>query len=350
MKYLRLENFFRVSILFFIVIFIFSGCVSTQIQKEGPDNKLNAESLDDSNKEEIPFATPDVIKMYEANLAKENSIGPGDRIKVDVWNRPELSGEHLVGPYGNITLPLIGEFHIGGNTRKDAIKSIKNAYSKLYDDPTVTVTILKYMNNKVYVLGRVSNPGIIHLDGNATLLEALSMAGGLPTMDKSAFLSKCYIIRGREQIIWINLLQLLGKANLKLNIGLANNDIIYIPDSLDSSVFVMGEVNHPGSYPIQSSEMSFLDAINQAGGPTEDANIKKIHLVRDMKENKGDITIDLDKIIAKGDFSRNITLKDNDIIYVPKKGIAKFNYYLRQIDPFLRTFITADIVQQDVTN
>ena len=124
MKYLRLENFFRVSILFFIVIFIFSGCVSTQIQKEGPDNKLNAESLDDSNKEEIPFATPDVIKMYEANLAKEYSIGPGDRIKVDVWNRPELSGEHLVGPYGNITLPLIGEFHIGGNTRKDATKCL----------------------------------------------------------------------------------------------------------------------------------------------------------------------------------------------------------------------------------
>lgn len=326
---------------------IFSGCVSSKMETKEPGDIHNL-ALNNMDNDDIPFATPEIIKMYEANLAKEYYIGPGDQIKIDIWNRPELSGEHLVGPYGMITLPLLGELNIGGNTVKDATKSIKEAYSKLYSDPIVMVTVLKYMNNKVYVLGRVSNPGIIHLDGHATILEALSMAGGLPTVDKSAFLSKCYIIRGKEQIIWIDLLQLLGKANLKLNIGLANNDIIYIPDSTDASVFVMGEVNNPGSYPIQTSGMSFLDAINQAGGPTENANKTKIHLIRDMREQKSPIIIDLDEFLKNGDFSQNQTLQDNDIIYVPKKGIASFNYYLRQIDPFLRTFITGNIIQDEI--
>lgn len=350
MKFLKIENIFLFVVIFIITALFFSGCASSHSQAIRNTDKRPGLIVQDNHEDEIPFATPEVIRLYEANLAKEYSIGPGDKIQVEVWNRAELSGEHLVGPYGNITLPMIGEFQVGGSTRNNATKSIKTAYAKLYDDPIVTVRILEYMNNKVYVLGRVSNPGIIHLDGNATILEALSMAGGLPTQDKSAFLSKCYIIRGREQIIWIDLLQLLGNANLKLNIGLANNDIIYIPDSLDASVFVMGEVNRPGSYPIQTSGMSFLDAINQAGGPTENANVTQIRLVRNMRENEDSIIIDLDRIISKGDFTQNQTLKDNDIIYVPKRGIAKFNYYLRQIDPFLRTFITGNIVSDEISN
>ena len=347
---------FKFKYLFIVVLLFFSialsGCKSTQKKDiRVPDTTSYTASIQEiNNEDEIPFATPEIIKMYEANLAHEYYIGPGDKIKLDIWDRLELSGEHLVGPYGNISLPLIGEFHIGGLSRDEATKSIRDAYSKLYNEPIVTITILQYMNNKVYVLGRVSNPGIIHLDGHATILEALSMAGGLPTIDKSAFLSKCYIIRGKEQIIWINLLQLLGKANMKLNISLTNNDIIYIPDSTDASVFVMGEVNHPGSYAIQTSGMSFLDAINQAGGPTEDANKNKIRLVRGMSENEGSITIDLDKIISKGDFSQNQLLRDNDIIYVPKKGFAHFNYYLRQITPFLNTFITGAAIQNAISN
>ncbi len=349
MKYLKPGNIFLLSI-FFISSFFYSGCAPSQVQKKGLATSLPDQTYATNKEEEIPFATPEIIKMYEANLVKEYYIGPGDQIKIEIWNRPELSGEHLVGPYGKITLPLIGEFNIGGNTVKEATKSIKDVYSKLYNDPIIMVTVLKYMNNKVFVLGRVTNPGIIHLDGHATILEALSMAGGLPTVDKSAFLSKCYIIRGKEQIIWINLLQLLGKANMKLNIALANNDIIYIPDSTDASVFVMGAVNNPGSYPIQTSGMSFLDAVNQAGGPTENANITEIRLIRDMREQRNPVIINLNDFLKNADFTQNQVLQDNDIIYVPKKGIASFNYYLRQIDPFLRTFITGNLIQDEISD
>ena len=299
-------------------------------------------------KKEIPFATPEVIRAHEANLKQEYLIGPGDQVRVDVWNRARLSGEHLVGPYGKITLPMMGVFHIGGLTRDDAAVQIADLYRKYYDDPLVDVKILKFLNNKVYVLGRVSNPGVINFNGDGTLLEALSLAGGLPTRDKTIFLSKCYIVRGKDQIIWIDLLQLLQKANLKLNIRLANNDIIYIPESTDAAVFVMGEVANPGSYQIQTPDLALLDAINLAGGATENGNINEVRIIREMREQEGVKVVDLESILARGDYSQNYLLHDNDIIYVPRKGIATFNYYLRQFDPAVRTFLSGAVIYETV--
>lgn len=328
-------------LMLFAVILSMHGC--TTAPKEIQADETFAV---DSFKTKIPFATPEVARIYESTLSWEYTIGPGDIIMLNVWNRAKLSGEHIVGPYGFITLPMHGDFKIGELNRHDAATAITGIYQKFYEDPIVTIKILKYTNNKVYVLGRVSNPGVIHFSGGGTLLEALSMAGGLPTRDKTIFLSKCYIVRGKDQIIWIDLIQLLQKANMKLNIRLANNDIIYIPESTDAAVFVMGEVKHPGSYQIQTSGLSLLDALNLSGSYTEDADLKNIRLVREMKEQEGVKIIDLEKMLAQGDLSENYLLKDNDIIYVPRKGIAKFNYYLRQIDPFLRTFMSGAIIYE----
>ena len=317
------------------------GCASApvEIKDDKPFKTVEFESR-------IPYATPEILRIYEASLEKEYLIGPGDVLKINVWKRPDLAGEHVVGPHGLITLPMIGVFKIGGMSRNAAAKAIKNLYLKYYDDPMVTVGIEEYKNNKVFVLGRVDNPGIIHFDGAITLMEALSMAGGLPTQDKSVFLSKCYIVRGRDQIIWVDLLRLLQKADMRANVRLANNDIVYIPDSMDAAVFVMGEIEKPGSVTIQTTQLTLLDAINLAGGPTENANIEEIRLIRKVRDGEGVKTVNLDTILAKGDFSQNYLLRDNDIIYLPRKGIATFNYYIRQVDPLLRTFITGTIVYE----
>ena len=317
------------------------GCSTTpvEIKDDKPFKTPEFES-------KIPYVSPEMLRVYEANLNKEYLIGPGDVLSIGIWKRPDLGGKHVVGPHGLITLPMIGVFKIGGLSRDEAAKAIKKCYLKYYDDPLVTVGIDEYKNNKVFVLGRVSNPGIIHFDGAVTLLEALSMAGGLPTDDKSVFLSKCYIVRGRDQIIWVDLLRLLQKADMRTNVRLANNDIVYIPDSMDASVFVMGEIEKPGSVPIQTTELTILDAINLAGGPTENADIEEIRLIRKVEGQQGVKTVNLDTILAKGDFSQNYLLRDNDIVYLPRKGIASFNYFLRQIDPLLRTFISGTIVYE----
>lgn len=326
---------------------VFSGCSAT------PDIPIKALKNDlfanEKFETEILYATPEILRAHEANLNKEYLIGPGDRIHVTFWNREELTGDHVVGPFGVITLPMLGEYRIREKTRKAAAKSIEGLYSQFYENPIITVSITQFLNNKVYVLGRVTNPGVVHFDGNGTLLEALALAGGLPTRDKSIFLSKCSIIRGKDQIIWVNLVQLLQKGNLKLNVKLRNNDIIFIPESMDAAVFVMGESKNPGAYQIQTSGLSLLDAINLAGGPTENADIAKIRVIRNMQENNIRV-VNLNDIIHGGDYGKNFLLKDDDIIYIPKRGIAKFNYYLRQIHPLLKTFISGALLSAAITS
>ena len=329
-------------VLFFLFLFpCLWGCypAPVEIKDDTPFKTVEFES-------KIPYVTPELLKIYDANLDKEYLIGPGDSLKIGVWKRPDLAGKHVVGPHGLITLPMVGVFKIGGKSRTEAAKAIKELYLRYYEAPLVTVGITEYKNNKVFVLGRVDNPGIIHFDGSVTLLEALSLAGGLPTQDKSVFLSKCYIVRGRDQIIWVDLLQLLQKADMRINVRLANNDIVYIPDSMDAAVFVMGEINEPGSVNIQTTALTILDAINLSGGPTENANIEEIRLIRRVRGQEGVKTVNLETIWAHGDFSQNYVLKDDDIIYLPRKGIAKFNYYLRQVDPLLRTFISGSVLYE----
>ncbi|MBW2478743.1 MAG: SLBB domain-containing protein [Deltaproteobacteria bacterium] len=343
MGLIRQPNSVWLLIIALLTVPYLAGCsIPPQVLEKNDDFEV------DPYEREIPFANPEVIRAHEANLKQEYRIGPGDQVRIEVWNRERLTGEHVVGPYGKITLPMTGVYEIGGLNRDEAAGQIKQLYQQYYEDPLVTVKILKYLNNKVYVLGRVSNPGVIHFNGDGTLLEALSLAGGLPTRDKTIFLSKCYIVRGKEQIIWIDLLQLLQKANIKLNIRLANNDIIYIPESMDAAIFMMGEVQSPGAYQIQSAGLTLMDAINLAGGPTENGNINKVRLIREMKEEKGVKIIDLENILAKGDFAQNYLLRDDDIIYIPRKGMATFNYYLRQIDPFIRTFLSGAVIYETV--
>ncbi len=115
---------------------------------------------------------------------------------------------------------------------------------------------------------------------------------------------------------------------------------------MDAMVFVMGEVNAPGAYSIQTFNFSVMDALNLAGSPTEDADIKKIRLIRGMTEKSDILNVNLSRIVSKGDPSDNYKLKKNDILYVPRKGIAKFNYYLRQINSFISTFINATVVEE----
>ncbi len=328
---------------------IFTLALGLSACNSAPKKKVSKKRYSDSTfvqsgiKSKVPFVPPDMLKLIEANMNKDYLVGPGDLLKISVWNREGLSGQHLVGPFGKITLPILGEFKISDQTRDEAAASIEGKYQKYYENPKVTVKILKYQNNKVYVLGRVTNPGVIHFDGQATLLEALSLAGGLPTRDKSIFLAKCAIIRGNSQIIWVDLVQLLRQGNLKLNIKLQNNDVIHIPETTDSAVFVMGEVKTPGTFQIRLSGLSLLDAIQLAGGTTEDANLKEIRLIRNLRENNVRV-VDLNNIIERGVFARNYELKDDDIIYVPRRGMAKFNYYLRQVDPLIRSFVGGSLL------
>ncbi len=274
----------------------------------------------------------DLLREFEAPEEKDYLLGEGDEIQIAAWGRAELSGKHVIGPDGNITLPYVGLFPIANLTRTQAAKAAQEAWSKFYDAPNVTVQVQRYEANKIFVLGRVANPGLLRFEGQPTLLEAVTRAGGLPIGGigaEKAALARCMVFRGRDKLVWIELRNLLNGTNLALNIRLQRNDTLYIPDSDDQLVYVMGEVNRPGVVRV-TPEMTFLSALAQAGGPTEDAKTGKIRLIR---PNAG-----IDRDFNLNDFYRlpknqDVRVQDGDIIYVSRSGMAKLGYVMQKLSP-----------------
>ncbi len=279
------------------------------------------------------FATKEQVEAIKPREIFQYRVGPGDLVSLKVWRRPELSQENImVSPDGFIAIPRVGNVYIKNATPEEAQKLITAKLEGLYIQPEVTLWVREFHNNKAFVLGRVSRPGVINFPGQGTLLEGLSLAGGLPDQGK---LTRCAIIRGNDNVIWIDLQDLLKNGNMALNAQIANNDVIFIPELNDELVYVMGEVNSPGAVHIKDG-MNVLKAIMLAGGMNKNANPEKVFVIRQQSVKGSVIEVNLNDLVAHGDFSKNFTLMPEDIIFVGTTGMAKLNYTLDKISPALQ--------------
>ncbi|HEX8998860.1 MAG TPA: polysaccharide biosynthesis/export family protein [Blastocatellia bacterium] len=280
------------------------------------------------------FTSAELLAQFDAGDEKGYVLGEGDELTLEVWDHPELSGKHTVGPDGKITLPQSGAITVAALSREEATEAIKTALSHFYLDLAVTLRVDKYTSYRVFILGRVSNPGPLHFESPPTLLEVITRAGGLPIGGvgaEKAALARCAIFRGRDKIVWIELKSLLNGTNLALNLRLKRNDVVYLPDSDDQLVYVLGEVRTPGAYRL-TPNMSFLDALALAGGPTKDAATTKLHVIRQGQQQ-------IEKEFAFDDLLKpgaklNYSLNEGDIIYLPQRKLAKTGYILERLSPF----------------
>lgn len=280
------------------------------------------------------FATPAQVESFSQPAAETGyRLGPGDRFAFMVRGRPDISREEIiVSPDGEVALPRVGILNVSGQTLSQITATLNERLTKFYDEPEVTLIMKSFANNKVFVLGRVANPGAVNFNGRGTLLEALSLSGGLPVDTVKSFLTRCMIVRGKDMVIWIDLRDLLENGNMALNAGLQNNDIIFIPQSEDQLAYVMGMVQQPGVLVLRSA-MTVLDALMQSGGLARDADKNEVYLVR-QDGGRGVVEkVDFAAMVERGDLRQNFVLKDGDILYVDERGSSKFNYYLSKLLP-----------------
>jgi polysaccharide biosynthesis/export protein len=111
-------------------------------------------------------------------LNDEYRVGPGDKLRIEVYKDPQLSQSVQVRPDGKITLPLIGDMEATGRTPIELRDTIATAFKEYVTNPTVTVIVVEALASKVYVMGEVTHPGTMELHGPTTILQALAMAGG----------------------------------------------------------------------------------------------------------------------------------------------------------------------------
>ncbi|RXK85020.1 sugar transporter [Chlorobaculum sp. 24CR] len=324
------------SLLCSLLLLLLSACSSISPRETPVTEKQKSSFKSEPPKKVQAFATPGRVKALDTQEAFEYRLGPGDMVSILVWRRPELSQEGiLVSPDGFLTVPRLGNIRVLGKTVGEVMALVTSKLEVFYIRPEVTIRVQEFHNNKAFVLGRVSKPGVINFPGRGTLLEALALAGGIPDQNKDTSLTKCAIIRGNDTIIWIDLEDLLRNGNMALNAPIRNNDVIYIPESSDEMVYVLGEVQTPGAIQIRSG-MTVVKAVMLAGGLNKNADPEKVFVIR-QETLKGEvIRVSLKNLLETGDFTRNFSLMPNDIIYVSPGGMARFNYALEKIMPSLQ--------------
>ncbi len=167
-------------------------------------------------------------------FAQPNVVGyqlrPGDVVAVSVWQEPGLEQLVLVRPDGGVSFPLAGDLRAEGLTLEELATSIQARLRRYIPEPVVTVTLQEIPGNRIYVLGRVNEPGdfpIISRD--ITVMQALSMAGGLTPFAKAREIRVLRQVDGKEQVFPFDYRRAIRGEGPEQALKLQPGDVVVVP-------------------------------------------------------------------------------------------------------------------------
>jgi len=160
---------------------------------------------------------------------EEFRLGPGDRIAIDVWRHNDLDMEITIAPDGTITYPLVGSVTAAGMTYPELVSVLTVAIAEYYDDPQVAVNIVELQSQKVVVLGEVATPSVLQLGGEMSILEALTITGGINSSSRT---DNVLLIRGgleSPELYTVDVQAIYTEGALDQVVYLQRGDVIVVP-------------------------------------------------------------------------------------------------------------------------
>ncbi len=259
----------------------------------------------------------------------EYRIGPGDVLEIAVFQVDELNLTERVNGRGTIIVPLLGELKVAQKTAAEIEQTLAAQLGDKYlHDPQVGVFVTEYHSQKITVMGAVNEPAVHVVQRPRSVLELLSMSGGLN--EKAGYRMYIQTINKNPetgniepQRLVVDIKQVLEMDNTGplLNMILHGGDSIYVPKA--GVVFVEGAVRKPGAYPMQG-ETDVLKAIAMAGGTEFDAKEGSIQVLRpDAKDNQ---VREVDIKAVRDNKVPDLTLADGDIVMVRSNAFKKGMY------------------------
>ncbi len=175
-----------------------------------------------------PLATPPpAIPALE--IPPGYTIGADDVLNVMFWRDKEMTADVVVRPDGRITLPLVNDVIAAGLTPEQLRDRVRAEASKFVEEPSVTVVVKQINSRRVFITGLVGKPGAYPMTRAITVLQLISIAGGL---DEFANVKKIMIMRndgGRQISMKFNYADVRQGKNLQQNIELQAGDTVVVP-------------------------------------------------------------------------------------------------------------------------
>lgn len=242
----------------------------------------------------------------QQNVGNEYRLGPGDIVRITVYNNPDLTTEASVTQQGSITFPLIGEIKIGGMEKGQAEQIIARRLGDggFVVKPQVNVLVLGFKSQQISVLGQVNRPGKYPIEQASTLADLLAIAGGVSPNGADIITHITHGPDGKPTKRDIDINQALRAGEMDKNFTVRNGDIIFVPRA--PLFYIYGEVNRPGAYRLEK-EMTVMQALSVGGGLNPRGTDRGIKINRHGGEGGKVATVD-------GKLSD--VVQENDVIYV----------------------------------
>ena len=142
------------------------------------------------------------------------------------------TGDIIIGPDGNASLPYVGNIRLAGLTLAEADAQLTQALSYYLRDPQLNVAVRSYAPRKILVTGEVMTPGIQHLAiDQLDAYAAITSAGGYTKRGRSTRVQVIRVIDGTMYYRQLNMKDFVRKHDLTQNVVLQDGDIVYVPKS-----------------------------------------------------------------------------------------------------------------------
>jgi polysaccharide export outer membrane protein len=259
-------------------------------------------------------------------------LGADDQLSISGPEPDEAGGPpKIVGVdgQGDIQVPLVGRVHVAGLTVQQAEQEVNKKLSVYVKKPQATIDVKELRSQPASVLGAVNQPGVHQVAGHKTLLEMISLAGGVrPDAGYSIRITRqvewgCIPLpgatldaSGQFSVAQVKLQDIMEAKVPEENIQILPHDVISVPKA--ELVYVTGDVKKSGGFILgEKQNMSVLQAISMAEGLGQAPDTKHAKILRMTPgaDQRTEIPVDLKTILqGKG---QDVPLQGNDILFVP---------------------------------
>lgn len=327
-----------------IVLLMVASCISHTAYSQTKQSNPNGQSA--SAQPGASAAQPGGRGSAAVLVSPEEDyrIGPNDVIDVRVENMPELTQTFRVTAAGTFLMPYVGRVSAAKKTPEELAQLIADGLRGDYlKDPRVNVSVKEFNSRSFFIQGSVRNPGVFQIEGTPSMLELLTLAGGLsethgstayiirrikepaqdetkvtePNVTKTAAVNDANadpdaLEKPKYELKSANINGLL-KGHFDQDVLLEPGDIINIPVS--DVFFVAGEVNAPGSFSLKEGT-TLRQAISLAQGTKFQAALGNGIIFRENSSGKREeLHVNIGAVMSGK--KEDIPIAANDIVMVP---------------------------------
>ncbi len=222
---------------------------------------------------------------HAQNQVAEYRLGPGDVVRISVYQSPDLALEARVGEAGTISYPLIGSVRIGGLGVTQAEKTIADALrtGNFLRAPQVSLMVVQVRANQVSVLGQVLKPGRFPIEtADMRISDLLATAGGVAP-GGADILTLVGTRNGQPFRRELDVQAVIRSERRADDLFVQNGDVLYVDRA--PVIYIYGEVQRPGTLRLERG-MTLLQVLAASGGITQRGTEKGLRVHRKGSDGK----------------------------------------------------------------